>query len=95
MGPFRWATVSAVKIAFPPFWNWRELTICIGEWNGTVASKQAISNGLLQIYYKTYSQHTLQELNTFTQYTTKHPLPNDQDIRSFGEQEISAPSHVI
>ena len=24
IGPFRWATVSAVKIAFSPFWNGRK-----------------------------------------------------------------------
>ena len=53
MGPFPWRTVSAVKMAFSlsPFWNTRKRIInfvYIGEWNGILVSKQALSCSLTQ-----------------------------------------------
>ena len=44
MGPFHWATVSAVKIACSPFRSGRKSVICMGERTGTVSSKQALSD---------------------------------------------------
>jgi len=39
---FRWRTVSAVRITFPPFRKKKERVSCMGERNGTVAAKQAL-----------------------------------------------------
>jgi len=44
MGPFSWATVPVVKMAFYPFGNGRKRVICMGEQNGAGLSKQAQNN---------------------------------------------------
>ena len=54
MRPLGWATASTVKMTFPLFWNGRKRTICMGERNGTVVSKQTLKdslNGILGLSY--------------------------------------------
>ena len=41
---FRSPTVSTVKRVFFPFLNGRKRTFCMGERNGTVATKQALGS---------------------------------------------------
>ena len=45
MGPFRWAAVSTVKMAFSPLRKGRKRATCMGERDGIVASKQVLISG--------------------------------------------------